>query len=60
MKKQKQPFLKILMFMMLVFFYLPIVFMIVFSFNESKSLTHFTGFSTQWYLKMLKHYETLS
>ena len=55
MKKQKQPFLKILMFMMLVFFYLPIVFMIVFSFNESKSLTHFTGFSTQWYLKMLNN-----
>lgn len=55
MKKQKQPFLKILMFMMMVFFYLPIVFMIVFSFNESKSLTHFTGFSTQWYLKMLNN-----
>ena len=55
MKKQKQPFLKILMIMMLIFFYLPIVFMIVFSFNSSKSLTHFTGFSTQWYIKMLNN-----
>lgn len=55
MKKQKQSFLKILMIMMLIFFYLPIVFMIVFSFNSSKSLTHFTGFSTQWYIKMLNN-----
>lgn len=55
MKKQKQPFLKILMVAMLIFFYLPIVFMIVFSFNSSKSLTHFTGFSTQWYTKMLNN-----
>lgn len=29
--------------------------MIVFSFNSSKSLTHFTGFSMQWYSKMLNN-----
>lgn len=55
MKKQKQPLLKILMILMILFFYLPIVFMIIFSFNASKSLTHFTGFSTQWYSKMLQN-----
>lgn len=55
MKKQKQPLLKILMIIMILFFYLPIVFMIVFSFNSSKSLTHFTGFSMQWYSKMLNN-----
>ena len=53
MKKQKHSLLKILMVLMLLFFYLPIGFMIVFSFNSSKSLTHFTGFSMQWYSKML-------
>lgn len=55
MKKQRQPLLKILMMLMILFFYLPIVFMIVFSFNSSKSLTHFTGFSMQWYSKMLNN-----
>lgn len=35
-----------------IFFYLPIVFMIVFSFNSSKSLTAFTGFSLRWYEQM--------
>ena len=55
MKKQRQPFLKLLMVIMILFFYLPIVFMIVFSFNSSKSLTHFTGFSTQWYSQMLQN-----
>lgn len=53
MKKQKHSLLKILMVLMLLFFYLPIGFMIVFSFNSSKSLTYFTGFSMQWYSKML-------
>lgn len=34
------------------FFYLPILYVVFFSFNESKSLTRFTGFSLQWYQKM--------
>ena len=37
----------------LLFFYLPIVYVVLFSFNESKSLTKFTGFSLKWYEKML-------
>ena len=52
MKKDKRIFGKILMGLMILFFYLPIVFMIIFSFNSSKSLTHFTGFSLQWYERM--------
>lgn len=55
MKKDKRYFGKILMFAMILFFYLPIVFMIIFSFNSSKSLTHFTGFSLQWYERMLNN-----
>lgn len=55
MKKERRLFGKSLMFLMIVFFYLPIVFMIIFSFNSSKSLTHFTGFSMQWYERMLSN-----
>ena len=41
---------------MMLFFYLPIVYMIVFSFNDSKSLSKFTGFSMQWYEKMFQNH----
>lgn len=52
MKQEKNISGKILMGLILVFFYLPIVFMIVFSFNSSKSLTAFSGFSLRWYQAM--------
>lgn len=39
---------------MILFFYLPIIYMIIFSFNEGKSLTAFTGFSMRWYQHMLE------
>lgn len=54
MKKKKRPAGNLLMVLTLVFFYLPIVYMIVFSFNDGKSLTHFTGFSMRWYAHMLE------
>lgn len=54
MKKDKRTFGKVLMTLMIVFFYLPIIYMIVFSFNEGKSLTTFTGFSLRWYKHMLE------
>lgn len=54
MKKNKRLFGKILMAVMIAFFYLPIIYMVVFSFNESKSLTNFTGFSLRWYRHMLE------
>ena len=43
---------KILLGATAVFFYLPILYIIVFSFNDSRSLTHFGGFSLRWYEKM--------
>ena len=55
MRKEKRLFGKIIMSLMVVFFYLPILFMIVFSFNSSKSLTQFSGFSLQWYQRMLNN-----
>ena len=36
-----------------VFFYLPIVVTMIFSFNSSKSLTHFSGFSLRWYERLI-------
>lgn len=45
-------FFKVLLFLAVVFFYAPIVYIIIFSFNASKSLTNFTGFSLQWYEQM--------
>lgn len=36
----------------MLFFYLPIIYMIVFSFNSSKSLSKFGGFSLKWYEQM--------
>ena len=54
MKKDKRLFGKILMIALIIFFYAPIIYMIVFSFNEGKSLTHFSGFSLKWYRHMLE------
>lgn len=56
MSKDKRVLGKVGMALLLVFFYAPILFMIIFSFNSSKSLTHFTGFSLYWYEAMLKNH----
>ena len=43
---------KVLLALTMFFFYLPILYIIVFSFNGSRSLTHLEGFSLRWYEKM--------
>ena len=43
---------KIILGITALFFYLPILYIIVFSFNDSRSLTKFSGFSLRWYEKM--------
>lgn len=60
MKQNKRYVGKILLILSLIFFYLPIVFMVIFSFNDSKSLTHFTGFSMRWYRAMLESHGMMS
>ena len=50
--KKNTLFNKIYLVLIMAFFYLPIVYVVLFSFNESKSLTNFTGFSLKWYEKM--------
>lgn len=49
---------KIFLYIVLLFMYIPIFVLIVFSFNESKSRANFTGFSLKWYSKLL-HNETI-
>lgn len=56
MKKFKNLGSNIFLGVMLAFFYLPIIYMVVFSFNSSKSLSKFTGFSLQWYEKMIHNH----
>lgn len=53
MKPKKRIFGGILMILLVIFLYAPIVYTIVFSFNDSKSLTKFAGFSTRWFEKMV-------
>lgn len=52
MKEKKKIGSKIFMILMMIFFYAPIVYIIIFSFNGSRSLTNFDGFSLRWYEKM--------
>lgn len=44
----------------LFFLYAPIFYMVVFSFNDSKSLTKFTNFSLRWYEEVLNSSEMMS
>jgi len=45
--------------LVLLFIYLPILYVIVFSFNDSKSMISFSGFSLRWYEAMLENREML-
>ncbi len=47
--------LKSFTFLILILMYLPIVIMIFFSFNSTKSLVRFTGFSFRWYSQLFQN-----
>ena len=57
MKKRRAP--KVLssayLIIVLLFIYLPIGYLILFSFNEGKSMTSFSGFSLKWYESMFSN-----
>lgn len=46
---------KIYIALCMIFLYAPILVLIVFSFNESKSRAHFTGFTFKWYRQLLEN-----
>ena len=45
--------------LVLLFIYLPILYVMVFSFNDSKSMISFSGFSLRWYEAMFENREML-
>ena len=45
--------------LVLLFIYLPIAYVMVFSFNDSKSMISFSGFSLRWYEAMFENREML-
>ena len=55
--KKKSFFNRFYVLICLLFFYLPILVTMFFSFNSSKSLTKFTGFSLRWYASLLANVE---
>ena len=57
MQKKTSLFQRFYVAICLVFFYLPILVTMIFSFNSSKSLTKFTGFSMRWYTELLHNTE---
>ena len=60
MKKLRRFFSRFYMVLCFAFFYLPILVTVIFSFNSSKSLTNFTGFSMRWYSELLANGEVMS
>ncbi len=54
MKKKKSVFFPVFMVLMFLFMYAPIVLLMIFSFNNSKSRSVWHGFSMKWYLRLLK------
>ena len=55
--KKKSFFTRFYVVLCLAFFYLPILVTMIFSFNSSKSLTKFTGFSLRWYNELVQNVE---
>lgn len=60
MKKIKDIISKSYFWIVMAFFYIPIIYVVIFSFNESKSLTKFTGFSLKWYETMFESRTVMS
>src|SRR3984957_13327380 len=54
MRNNLSPFLKISMILGYGFLYLPILTLIFFSFNASRQVTVWQGFSTKWYISLLQ------
>lgn len=60
MRKYKGILSKLYIVVCFAFFYLPILVTMIFSFNSSKSLSKFTGFSLRWYQSLVENSEVVS
>lgn len=50
---------KLYLSLIILFLYAPIIVLVIFSFNESKNRTNWTGFSFKWYLELVKDQDIL-
>jgi putrescine transport system permease protein len=57
--KRLSPFLIVVLCLGYAFFYVPILSMIVYSFNKSRLATVWGGFSTQWYGRLLNNNQVI-
>lgn len=55
-----KPVSKVFTALIMIFLFAPIVILLVFSFNEAKSLSVFSGFSLYWYWELFRDSETLN
>ena len=55
-----KPASKVFTALIMIFLFAPIVILLVFSFNEAKSLSVFSGFSLYWYRELFRDSETLN
>ena len=60
MMQKNNAFARIFNVLVYLFLYLPIVVLIIFSFNDSKSRTVWAGFSLHWYQELFRDEEILS
>lgn len=58
-RNRMKPSAKIYTVLVMIFLFAPIAILLFFSFNASKSLSVFSGFSLDWYRELLKDTETL-
>ena len=54
-----KPIAKVYTGLVMLFLFAPIAILLVFSFNEAKSLSVFSGFSLHWYQELLRDSETI-
>lgn len=57
---RRSRFVTVMMVAGFLFLYLPIVLLVVFSFNESRLVTVWGGFSTKWYGELFRNQQVLS
>lgn len=58
-KQKLSWFLKAMLFLGLAFLYIPLIVLVVYSFNDSKLVTIWGGFSTKWYARLLNNDQIL-
>ena len=60
MNNKMSPFLKLMLALGLAFLYIPLLILVIYSFNDSKLVTVWGGFSRKWYGKLLENDQILN